>query len=159
MSPRLVLLPLLLTGACTWFKGKDRVLFTSDPPGARILIDGHDTGRTTPASIAIAGNFGHNHEITIQKRGYRAEQRVLYQHTDGYTSKWIDGAYDVAMPPLPFFWTPGDFLFPFAVRGAAVPAEMHVKLYPEGSPLLGFDVLAERARAGSTADDGVGAPR
>jgi hypothetical protein len=48
------------------------------------------------------------------------------------------------MPPLPLFWTTGDMLTPFAVRGGIVPAEVYVKLYREDAPKLGFELLAER---------------
>jgi hypothetical protein len=58
---------------------------------------------------------------------------------------WIDGAYDLVMPPLPFFWTAGDFVFPFGVRGAIVPGELFVRLPRADSPKLGFELLAERA--------------
>ncbi|MCU0864840.1 MAG: PEGA domain-containing protein [Planctomycetes bacterium] len=148
MSLRPLLLPLLLLlPACTWWTSQDRVLITSDPLGARITVDGTDTGQTTPAKIAVAGNFGRDHTVTLQKRGYRPAQRRLYQFTEGYTAKWIDGAYSPELPPLPLFWTGGDFVFPFGIRGALLPAELHVQLQREDEPLLGFDLLAEQATA------------
>lgn len=142
-----VLLPLLCSGACTWFHSEDHVLITSDPAGAHIEVDGRDTGRTTPAKLPIAGTLGADHAITVAKKGYRPATCRVYQHTEGYTSKWIDGAYDAVMPTLPFFWTAGDILFPFGVRSAIVPHELHVKLYRTDEPKLGFEVLADRAAA------------
>ena len=132
--------------ACTSWMSQDDVLITSDPLGAHITVDGEETGKTTPARIAIGGNFGSDHTIVLQMRGYRPAGRRLYQYTEGYTSKWIDGAYAMALPPLPFFWSPGDMLFPFGIRGALLPAELHVRLEREEAPLLGFDLLAERAQ-------------
>ena len=142
-----LLLPLLAVAACTTFKSKDNVLITSDPPGAHITIDGLDTGFTTPKSVPIGGNFGYDHDVTLRKKGYRPVSVRVYQHTEGYTSKWIDGAYHTTMPPLPVFWTFGDFIFPFGVRGAVVPGELHAKLYRDDEPKIGFEVLAERAQA------------
>ena len=141
----LLLLPLLAASACTWFTSQGPVLITSDPPGAHIAVDGRDTGRTTPAQLEIAGNFGSDHVVSLSKRGYRTATRRLYQYTEGYTSLWIDGAYDLVMPPLPLFWTAGDLVFPFGVRGAIVPGELHVRLPRLDSPKLGFELLAERA--------------
>src|SRR5688572_32282882 len=77
---------------CTWFRSNPMVLITSDPPGARIFVDGTDMGRTTPARMELAGTFGHDHVVTLTRKGHRPETRILYQHSEGYTSKWIDGA-------------------------------------------------------------------
>ena len=140
-------LPLLASSACTWWSSRENVLITSDPLGAHIHVDGEDTGKTTPAQLAIGGNFGADHVVELHLRGHRPAVRTLYQQTEGYTSKWIDGAVDIVLPPIPIFWTAGDFVFPFAVRGAMVPIELHVKLYREDQPKLGFEVLAERAAA------------
>lgn len=141
----LALSSLFLACGCTWWKSTEQVFVTSDPLGARIFVDGQDTGRTTPATLAIGGNFGRDHLLELRLYGHRPQQRWLRQYTEGYTSKWIDGAYDVVMPPLPFFWTAGDFVFPFAIRGAIVPGDVHVKLYRDDEPLLGFELLAARA--------------
>jgi hypothetical protein len=143
------LLAYLVAGlpACTWWQSGEHVLVSSEPLGARIAIDGQDTGKTTPARLAIGGNFGSDHLLELDKPGYRTARRRLYQHTEGYTSRWNDGVYEFVMPPLPLFWTPGDFAFPFGVRGALLPAELHVQLEKEDAPLLGFDLLAARAAA------------
>jgi hypothetical protein len=153
----LAALPLaaLLEG-CVWFKGQNLVLVTTEPPGAHIFIDGHDSGRTTPASFDMAGNFGSDHDLELQKHGYRTERRHLYQYTYGYTSKWIDGAAGPDLPPLPIFWTAGDLFFPFGVHGALVPGELYVKLYREDEPLLGFDLLAQQAAAAGKASASAG---
>lgn len=143
-SEPLRLLPLLCAGACTFWHSEDKVLITSEPPGAMVAIDGTDTGRTTPCQLPIGGAFGTDHLVTLAKAGYRPATRRIYQHTEGYSSKWIDGAYDPVMPPLPLFWTGGDLLFPFGVRSAIVPRELHVVLCRTDEPLLGFELLATR---------------
>ena len=48
----LVALALALLPACTYIEGNPRVLVTSNPAGAEILVDGQDTGKTTPAIAA-----------------------------------------------------------------------------------------------------------
>lgn len=145
----LPLLSLVMTGsACTWWRSQEHVLITSEPPGAAIAVDGLETGHTTPIRLPLGGNFGSDHEIVLHKKGYRPAQRRLVQHVQGYSSRCIDAGFDVGLPVLPpFFWTAGDFLFPFGVRGALLPAELHVQLEREDAPKLGFDLLAERAAA------------
>ena len=130
--------------SCTAWTGQPNVLVSSDPMGARIYVDGDDTGHTTPHRLTIGGNFGTDHVVRLEKDGYRPARRRLYQHTEGYTSKLIDGAYSVVMIPLPFFWTAGDTVLPFGVRGALLPGELHVELERSDAPLLGFDLLAAR---------------
>lgn len=136
-----------LASGCTWFKQNREVLITSEPPGAHIFIDGHDTGATTPRAFDIAGNFGSDHELELRRKGYRPERRHLYQHTNFYGSQWLGGGGPPELPALPLWWTGGDMVFPFGVRGAIVPGEVYVRLYREDEPLLGFDVLAARQQA------------
>lgn len=146
------MLALLCLPACTWFRSGQPVLVTSDPPGARIFLDGADTGRHTPTTLDIANLFGGDHWLLLTKPGHRAERRLLSGHTIGYTSRWIDGGSDPSLPPLPIFWTAGDFFFPFGVRSAIVPGELYVKLYRDDEPLLGFDALAAQAGRGPDAE-------
>jgi hypothetical protein len=135
---------LLVLPCCTWFKNADKVLITSDPPGARVFIDGRDMGVTTPTTLELGGVLGYDHELSLLKKGYRIEVRRLYQHTEGYTSKWRDGIADLTVPALPFWWTFGDMVFPFGVRAAIIPGEVYVKLYRNEDPLLGWDALREQ---------------
>ena len=68
---------LLLAPSCTWFTSQDDVLFTSDPLGARVFVDGTDTGRTTPTKIRLGGNFGNDHDVRFEKAGYRPVERRI----------------------------------------------------------------------------------
>ncbi len=47
------------------------VAITSDPPGAEIEIDGHDTTRTTPAQIPLAEG---EHNILVRLEGFRSAE-------------------------------------------------------------------------------------
>jgi hypothetical protein len=148
-----------LLAGCTWFHAEDRVLITSDPLGASVFVDGTDMHRTTPASLAIGGLFGCDHIVTLKKTGYRPETRRLCQYTEGYTSRWIDGASDFVVPPMPIMWTGGDFVFPFGVRSGMEPQSLHMKLYREDEPRLGFDVLQKKTTAAAPPVSRPGAPQ
>ncbi|MDA1223487.1 MAG: PEGA domain-containing protein [Planctomycetota bacterium] len=125
------LLGLLTIPSCTYAEGDSRVLVTSTPAGALILVDGEDTGLTTPSMVELDGFLGDDHVVTLRKVGFDPEDREVIHHTHAYTSKWQDGT-DFRIWPLPLFWTLGDFLTPFAVKWRYVPHEFHVTLYPEG---------------------------
>lgn len=134
--PRMVRTLLLLCCAlplvaCTYASGDSRVLVTSTPAGAEILVDGTTTGNTTPSMIDLGAFFGGDHVITVQKDGYGPEDREVVHYTHWYTSRWIDGT-DFRVFAFPLWWTLGDFLTPFAVRWEYVPHELHVMLYPAG---------------------------
>lgn len=135
-----------LTSCVAWESDQD-VRISSEPLGARIYVDGVDTGHTTPHRLAIGSALGGDHVVRLEKEGYRPATRNLYQRVEGYTSKWIDGAYEMVLTPLPLFWTTGDTLLPFAVRGVILPNDLHVRLQPDDEPLLGFDLLAARRAA------------
>ena len=118
------------------------MLVTSAPAGAEILVDGEPTGFTTPHMLDLGGFFGGDHVLTLRKRGYVDENRTVYHYTTFYTSKWIDGASDIILWPVPLWWTTGDLLFPFAARWVYVPHELYVRLYTEGeAPVTAGDTV------------------
>ena len=125
--------------ACTYASGDSRVLVTSTPPGADILVDGLATGQSTPDFIELGGILGDDHVITLVKTGFDAEEREVVHYTHWYTSRWIDGV-DFRVFAFPLWWTTGDFITPFAVRWEYVPHELHVVLHPKGeSPVHSAD--------------------
>ncbi len=133
----LTLLALLLT-SCTFWGGDTTVRVSSTPAGAYIFLDGEDTGETTPALLDLGkianldGFIDSDRVVTIRKKGYEPERRILHHHSSVYTSKWIDGATTAWSITNPIFWTFGDFFTPFGAHWTYVPNELHVKLYPEG---------------------------
>ena len=60
-------------------------------------------------------------------------KRSVTHYTRFGTSRWNDGISDFSTPALPFFWTFGDFFFPFEVRWTYVPHNLFVRLYPDGT--------------------------
>lgn len=127
----LLLLCWLPLAACTYASGDPRVMVTSTPAGAEILVDGLATGRTTPSMLDLDGIIGSDHQITLRKAGYQTEHREVVHYSHWYTSHWIDGT-DYRLFALPIWWTLGDFFTPFAVQWQYVPHQLHVTLYPDG---------------------------
>jgi hypothetical protein len=134
LARHLVLLLLACsTIGCTVFTGNSRVLVTSEPAGAEILVDGKPTGRTTPSLVKLGGIFGGDREITVRKTGYEPETRPVTQWTTTESSRWIDAASsDLSLIAFPVFWTLREVFLPFTVRWQYVPQELYVRLYPIG---------------------------
>lgn len=50
-----------------------KLILTSDPPGARVFLDGKDSEQTTPVSLEVEGET--LHEVQLKLAGYRDERR------------------------------------------------------------------------------------
>lgn len=70
-----VVLALLLTGCLSGTGGFGNISVTSDPPGARVFLDGKDTGLKTPAVLERV-SVG-RHEITVELAGYKSQTRAV----------------------------------------------------------------------------------
>ena len=94
--------------------------------------------------------FVSGHAYSVCRSAYYYSKIIIF-NVFIYAVKWIDGAFDLVMPPLPLFWTSEDIFAPLGVRGALLPRELHAKLQPSGAPLLGFDLLTQQAAAANEA--------
>lgn len=150
----ILLLSALLLPSCTYLSGDANVLVTSTPAGADILLNGEDTGRTTPTLLELGGIAGRSHAITVRKIGYEDEVRQVYHYTTGYTSRWIDGAVEPGVWNFPLWWTLGDFFTPFGVRWRYVPGELHVRLHRRGEAPVVQGIHDELAQEPLPARDG-----
>ena len=72
--------------SCTYWSGDPTVRISSTPAGAFIFLDGEDTGETTPAMLDLGtflnldGFLGSDRVVTIRKKGYEPERRILHHH-------------------------------------------------------------------------------
>lgn len=73
----LLSLAVLSSGCATLFSGTtDEVTFTSEPSGARVLVDGEELG-ATPLTYEVERETFRRSEVVIQKAGYRSEKFPL----------------------------------------------------------------------------------
>jgi hypothetical protein len=73
----LLVLSVLSGGCATLFSGTtDEVTFTSEPSGARVLVDGDEIG-ATPLTYEVERQTFRRSEVVIQKPGYRSEKFPL----------------------------------------------------------------------------------
>ncbi len=81
---------------------RQQVAFSSDPPGASVIVDGVNLG-TTPAEIELGRR--HSHSVRIEKVGY-----VPYETTTSSSLtnwQWLDIVPAMVFPPVLFF----DYIF------------------------------------------------
>ena len=107
--------------------------FTSEPPGARVLIDGADSGFVTPCEIFL--KRGETHTVTIALQGYAPRSYVLQPERSYAAVTWplgINGAKSTVRFPLLLPW--GDLIFPFRETDRLTPGRLFVRLRPEDTP-------------------------
>src|SRR5678815_3859157 len=120
---RLMLAALLLvTGCATLFSGGPQaVTFTSNPPGAQVLIDGVPIGATPMTGMLDRTTFG-THYTTLRYPGFEPQRFLLEKSLNG-----------VAILNL----SSGCFWLTDALTGAMIeysPNAYHLELRPAGMP-------------------------
>lgn len=76
------ILAVFSSGCATLFSGTtDEVTFTSEPAGARVLVDGDELGET-PLTYEVDRQTFRRSEVVIQKDGYRSEKFPLKKTLD-----------------------------------------------------------------------------
>lgn len=78
----LFIVSVLSSSCATLFSGTtDEVTFTSEPAGARVLVDGDEIG-DTPLTYEVDRQTFRRSEVVIQKTGYRSEKFPLKKTLD-----------------------------------------------------------------------------
>lgn len=123
--PFLLLASLLSTG-CVSSTASPGVFLATNPPGARVYVDGADTGFATPCSISL--NKTVEHEVAFLLDGYEVARRELVPNTHWTVIPWSDGELDVGIWRFPLFLTFRGLLFPFGENDNLVPSRVYVPL-------------------------------
>lgn len=106
---------------------------TSQPPGARVLVDGRDSGWVTPCRLALDAD--ETHVVRVALDGYEAREVRLSPEQRRGVVNWrhgVNGVVSTVHFPLllPFV----DFAFPFWESDALAPGRVFVHLWPESAP-------------------------
>lgn len=123
----LALLGLLLQACAT----ESRVQVSSNPAGARILVDGLDTGRTTPSSVTLSTER-ESYQITIEKAGYNPVGQAVRLGTDVDVIDADEAVCTVCVSPCCCFLPLLRFLDPVDVRTRFRPSDLSVDLEVAG---------------------------
>jgi len=76
---------------------QEEVMIASEPPGARIRLNGHDSGKETPAVLAIDGC--ENRTLELSRDGYRP-WRATYTSEDRF-DVMVDAVKKIRLEPVP----------------------------------------------------------
>jgi len=104
--------------------------FSSEPPGARVLIDGRDSGWVTPCQIAL--DHDETQRVTIVLEGYAPRDFVLEPETRRSFVTWplgVNGVKSTVHFPLLLPWE--DLFFPLREVDTLTPGRVFVRLRPE----------------------------
>jgi len=119
-----LLAPTLLVGACVNVTPPG-ILVASTPPGARILVDGRDSGFVTPANIEVTDD---DHWVELRLDGYAATALYLEDGTRLSVIPWSEGTVMPESWPFPLFLPTADLLLPFRIDQSPLPSRIHVDM-------------------------------
>lgn len=125
--PPLLALALLCSAlsACVTFHEAQAIHFSSDPPGADVVVNGVPSGFATPCILALEKE---EQVITLEKQGYQIPARVLYP--DPYNDTWLlrEATVGPHTYDFPIFINLDDFLQPVVTKNELVPVRIFVRL-------------------------------
>ena len=125
-----VLLALVLVSCAT----RQTVHVSSLPAGGRILIDGHDSGLTTPSDVELSTKQD-TYVITIERQGYNPSIREVRHGRDVDVIEPEEVVARVCCAPCCLGMTLPGLLKPLRVKDRFVPSHIHANLLPEGQGL------------------------
>lgn len=114
---------LLALGACQSVTPPG-VHFSTTPPGARILVDGRDSGFVTPTNL----DLDDDHWIQFELDGYEPADIYLESGTRRHVIPWTRGEVDITTPWFPLLLPMEDLMLPVKVDKSPSPQRIYVKL-------------------------------
>jgi len=122
-----LLLPLAALGSCARNVSPPGVFFSSEPPGARILVDGLDSGYVTPRMIAL--NDKERYRISFGLPGFHPQQVILMPNKVAYWIAWEDGSVGMYGLRFPMFLAVGEMIVPRRVKTVHAPSRVYVRMH------------------------------
>lgn len=106
-------------------RGKPLALAT-DPPGARVLISGRDSGWVTPCVLDL--DEARSYLIEFDYPGYEPARRVLYDSTDTWVILWQEMYTNEGVWRFPLWLGFEDFFLGVKVVRGQAPSRIFVRL-------------------------------
>ena len=102
------------------------VSVASDPPGARVLLDGVDSGFVTPCRMSLPASDDVLLELELP--GYKNEQRLLVPDREVQVVYWREAYIREQVWRFPLWLNLQDFVAPVKVRPGLSPGRLYVQL-------------------------------
>lgn len=112
------------------------IVLDSTPPGAVVIVNGEDSGHSTPCAIQLRDT---TQVVEFRLDGYAPEVRVLRIGHRQYTVYWSDAASSPGTWTFPAFLTLPDAMFPVKLEGGEMPHRIHVRMVREGETTASAD--------------------
>jgi hypothetical protein len=122
-----------LLASCTTYRDTVAIHFSSEPPGADVVVDGVPTGFATPCMVALEKR---RQVVTFEKVGYQVPARVLEPDPYNDTWYWSEATVGPHTWDFPIFIDLDDFLQPVVARNELGPARLFVRLAREADEAL-----------------------
>jgi hypothetical protein len=119
------LLLALASGACQITHRVPGVVIETEPPGARVLVDGRDSGYVTPCNLGLPRE---RTRLDLVLPGYRVARIDLRPDSQSYSMRTIDMYSDYKTWYFPLWLNFEDFVFPFKKEQWSSPARIHVPM-------------------------------
>jgi PEGA domain-containing protein len=124
---------LVLGSGCTSFGlSRTAVSFATEPPGARVVVDKHDSGFVTPCRMTLPS--GSHHKVEIVMPGYAPVTLRIDHGLKADVILWRDMSNGPWTWRFPLWLNFEDFFEPFKIRRAYSPGHVFVRLERAGEP-------------------------
>jgi len=121
----------ILGSGCTAYGlSRTAVSFATEPPGARVLVDRHDSGFVTPCRLTLPG--GDDHRVEIVLSGYAPVTLQVEHGRRANVVLWRDMSNGPWTWRFPLWLNFDDFCEPFQIRQAYSPGHVFVRLERAG---------------------------
>lgn len=113
------------TGSCLELRDSNGVMFATTPPGARVVVDGADSGYVTPCHVALPPA---SHDIDLVLDGYLPASVHVDEGGETWLILWDEAWMNEQTWRFPLWLNARDGLFPLKKDITFNPARVYVAL-------------------------------
>lgn len=126
MSLRILALALTVASlASCQFVRRPGVALSTSPPGARVSVDGRDTGFLTPCVLELDRD---DHRLDFELPGYQSVSRLVTCDREVYVILWEEMALNWQVWHFPLWLNYIDTFAPIKIDNGSTPGRIFVRL-------------------------------